>query len=368
VLLANITSGITTGGDYSIIWAAKDGGGTPVPASDCTFGTGDPPTNHLYCPSDSAITGIRNFSRNHCFVYQKDAINRIDYYPNYATPFAIVNMVPDQGAVAHQSIVPAHGSHYFFNENYGFVEYRGGAQFPYGRPISEDIEDYVSSIARTYYGHIVGKFLPHKNTIAWAIPYAGNTTPNRILYYHVLDKTWTVDDKVAWWIDAWITDTNLTWTDLLNQGFATSGDIANLNWTDIVSENPSIMMSNTDGKSYSIEGTSDNGSDYTGERTEPILDFGRPYDRDLLLEVWFSFVKHGNFNMYCHHRSGDTVAECEAASWDTLTEISCNDPANSVTRLAVANRFHQIRYGTDSENEDFGVNKIEFRYVPQGRY
>jgi len=259
-------------------------------------------------------------------------------------------------------------SHFFFNENYGFVEYRGGAEFPYGRPISEDIEETVSGIARTYYKHIVGRFIPHKNLIAWTIPHAGNTTPTRVLYYHVLDKTWVIDDQVVWWIDNWVTDTNVSWNDLIAQGFATFADIEHLHWSDIVSENPYVMCANTDGYTYALQGTTDNNSNYTGERVEPILDFGRPNDKDLLLEIWFNMVDYGNFNMYCHYRGGDTVSECSNAAWEVLSEVSCNNPANAVVYLAKTNRFHQIRYGTDAENESFGVNSIEFKFEPQGRY
>lgn len=366
VLLANINSSqISTGGEYSVIWT----GANPTPASSCTFGSGDPPTNHLYTPTEDPITGIKVFARNHCFVYGENSINRIDYYPNYTTPFAMVNMVDGEGATNHHSIVAYGGRHFLFNEHYGFVEYRGGAEFPHGgRPISEDIEDVVASIARTYYGHIIGCAIPHKNLIAWTVPLYGNSSPSHVLYYHLIDRTWAIEEKVAWWLDNWVTDTDVTWTDLLNQGFTYWDEIENLRWSDIVSENPYVMLSNTDGHAYTNEGNTDNGSDYDGYRVEPVLDLGRPNDKELLLEIWFGLVSRGSYNMYCHYRGGDTVSECVGSSWTVLDELSCNDPANAVVRLAKVNRFHQIRYGTDAESEDFGVNRIEFKFVPQGRY
>ncbi|GAG09658.1 unnamed protein product, partial [marine sediment metagenome] len=88
----------------------------------------------------------------------------------------------------------------------------------------------------------------------------------------------------------------------------------------------------------------------------------------LLLEIWFNFVETGNYSLYVSHRSGDTVGECKGAAWVALPEVSCDDPANAVTRLAENNRFHQIKWGTDGANEAFVVNRIEFKYAPQGRY
>jgi hypothetical protein len=363
ILMANITSGVTNG-DISVIWS----GTNPTPSSSCTFGSGDPPTNHLFRSLEDPITGIKRFGRNSCFLYGTNSIDSIDYYANYTTPFGIRNLVPNHGSVNHHGIVSTGNAHYFFDENYGFCGFAGG-EFPLGgRPISDDIENVVSSIARTYYGHIVGAFIPHKQSIYWTVPLYGNTTPDNVLKYHLVDKTWSITPIVTWYIDNWITDTNVTWTDLLAQGFTTWDEIQGMRWSDIVSENPYIMFSNTDGQTYSHSGTSDVDANYDGNRVEPILDFGRPNDKELLLEIWFNFEQRGNFNIYVSYRGGNTLAETTAAEWTSLTEVSCNDPANAVTRLAKVNRFHQIKYGTDSANEDFSVNSIEFRFVPQGRY
>jgi len=112
----------------------------------------------------------------------------------------------------------------------------------------------------------------------------------------------------------------------------------------------------------------DDGSDLDGYRVEPVMDFGRPNDKDLLLEIWFSIVKTGSYALYVSYRGGDTLAEVNDASWEALGEVSFNSPSDAVTRLAKVNRFHQIKYGTDGADEPFIVNNIEFKYVPQGRY
>jgi hypothetical protein len=368
ILAANIDTAQITNGDISVIWATADGGGIPAPSTNCTFGTGNPPTNHLFRPVDDPITGLRAVGRNACFVWGAESIDSLDYFANYTTPFGMRNLSPNQGFVNNAGVVSTGSALHGFNENYGFCEFRGG-EFPHGgKPTSDDIEDTAASIARTYYNHIVGKFIPHKQSIYWAVPLNGSTTPNAVLKYHLVDRTWSKSDIVTYWIDNWVTDTDVSWNDLLAQGFTTSDDIASYTWTDFVSENPGIMFSSTDGKTYLHAGTSNAGSNYDGRREEPILDFGRPNDKDLLLEIWFDFTNQGSFNLYVEYRGGNTPAEVEAASWDSLPEVSCNTPANAVCYLSKVNRFHQIRYGTDASAEGFGINAIEFKYQPQGRY
>ena len=181
ILAANIATAQITNGDISVIWATADGGGIPAPSTDCTFGTGNPPTNHLFRTVDDPITGMRAAARNACFVWGENSIDSLDYFQNYFTPFALRNIVSNQGFVNNAGVVNTGNALFGFNGNYGFCEFRGG-EFPHGgRPISEDIEDVASSIARTYYGHIVGRFIPHKQSIYWTVPLGGSTTPNAVL-------------------------------------------------------------------------------------------------------------------------------------------------------------------------------------------
>ena len=99
-----------------------------------------------------------------------------------------------------------------------------------------------------------------------------------------------------------------------------------------------------------------------------MLDFGEPYRRDLLLELWFSLGFHGNYSIDIYHRSGDTEAETAAAAWTSKGTISCNDPANAVLYLAESARVHQIKWQTDAADERFSVNDIVFKYMPQSSY
>jgi len=325
--------------------------------------------NQLYKPNDDSLVGIKRFGNNACFLYGESSIDRIDYYPNFTAPFGIVNMVAYQGSVNHHSIIDMGDRHYFFNPNYGFCEYRGGSNFPYGgKPISEDIEEDISGIAAGYYSQIQGINIPHTNEVAWTVPLTGEGFPNTILYYNYITNSWRKEDKTARFIDFWITMTDVTWNDLIALGYTTWTDFGNARWVDFTSQNPYLVLGNTDGHLYSVSTEGDAGNALDGYRVEPILDFGRPNDKDLLLEIWFDIVNTGSYSLYVSYRGGDTLAEVKGATWTSLTEMSFDSPANAVVRLAETNRFHQIKYGTDAANEPFVINGIEFKYVPQGRY
>jgi hypothetical protein len=162
--------------------------------------------------------------------------------------------------------------------------------------------------------------------------------------------------------------TDLTWNDLIALGYTTWNDLGNSRWVDFVSSRQELAFGETDGHSYYVATEADVGSDFDGYRVEPILDFGRPNDKDMLLEIWFDIVNTGSYSLYVSYRGGNTVAEVKNSSWTELGEVSFNDPANAITRLAQVNRLHQIKYGTDGANEPFVINGIEFRYSPQGRY
>jgi hypothetical protein len=98
------------------------------------------------------------------------------------------------------------------------------------------------------------------------------------------------------------------------------------------------------------------------------MNFSQNHNKDLLEEIWFDVVETGDYSLYVYHRGGETVSECKNASWTALTEVSCNDPANAVTYIAKTHRYHQIKWGSDTEDEPFVVNTIEFKYTPQERY
>ena len=357
-----------TNGDIEIRWSNN----LPIPgaaAGDLTFAAG----NQLYKPGNDSITGIKKFGSNACFLYGETSIDSIDYYGNYLTPFAIRNMVAGQGAVNHHSVVDAGGRHFFLNKNYGFCEYRGGTEFPYGgRPISEAIEDKIASITPGSYLSVVGEFLPQRNEIVWTVPLNGATSPNALLFYNVNDGNWRVEDKVARYVDNWTVVSSLIWDgatyDLADAGITYWSDFGSSALSQYVSSSPRMAFANTDGQAYFRSTEANNEGDIDGYRIEPILDFNQPENKDLLLEIWFDIVDHGEFSIYLEHRSGDTIAECENASFTAVDSISCDDPANAVCYLSKLGRFHQIKWGTDAKDEKFGVNAIEFKYASRGRY
>jgi len=326
-------------------------------------------TNQLFKPNDDKITGIKRFGGNACFLYGENSIDRIDYYPSFTAPFGIVNMVAYQGSVNQASLIDFGDRHYIFNKNYGFCEYRGGSEFPFGgKPISEDIEEDISGIGASYHDLIVGAKSPHTNEAVWAVPLGGAGYSTHLAFYNYLTQSWRFEKKAARYIDSWVIATDLTWNDIIALGYTTWNDFGNSRWVDFISSRQEVVLAETDGHTYYIATEADAGSDLDGYRVEPVLDFGRPNDKDMLLEIWFDIVNTGSYSMYVSYRGGNTLAEVKNSSWIQLGEVSFNDPANAITRLAEVNRFHQIKYGTDGANEPFVINGVEFRYSPQGRY
>jgi len=343
-----------TNGDIEIRWT------DPLPTwASLDFDS----ANQLYKSGNDSITGIKRFGANACFLYGNDSIDSIDYYPNYEIPFTVRNVVANQGAANHHSIVDTGRAHYFYNKNYGFVAFVGTNEFPYGGiPISEPIEDLVETINPTYTDSIVGVFIPFMQEICWSVPLYGTSSPNYLIYYHVVDKTWRIEQKTARYIDVWRLSTNITWTQLIAQGYSTWNDLGNLRWADFVNENPALVFANTDGKLYASATEATGGDALNGYRTEPIMQFGNTWQRSFIKEIWFSFVESGNYSVYCYYRGGDTVGECNSADWEALPEVSANNSDNPVIRTAKNNRYHQIKWGTDGANEPFVVNKITFEF------
>lgn len=326
-----------------------------------------PAANQLYKPGNDSITGIKTFGSNSCFLYGKQSIDSIDYYVNYETPFAIRNLVSNHGCESHHSIVDIGSAHLLFNKDYGFTPYSGGAEFPAGgRPISEKIENLIAGINPIYYNLIVGTFIPNTRETCWAVPLEGSSYNNTLLYYDIRTGDWHRKDINAGYIDSWTLNTTITWNDLAALGYSTWNDFGTMRWSDLVGSTPFFVHGNTGGHVY-IDSTEENVSAaWDGYRTEPIISLGN--ERSLLLEIWFSLAKTGNYNLYVYHRSGDTVGECEASPWTTLNEVSCSNPDNAVCYTDKLNRYHQIKWGTNGGSEPFSVNAIEFKFVPQGRY
>lgn len=349
-----------TNGDIEIRWSEA----LPIPGAMAISAA-----NQLFIPDDDSITGIKKFGQNACFLYSENSISSIDYYPNYLTPFAIRNMVTGNGCAGHHSIINTGGAHYFLNKNYGFVDYRGGTQFPAsGKPISYDIEDLIATINPNYYGTIVGSFLQNKNTLVWTVPLNGVSSPSHLLYYYIPEGKWFIENFPTRYISNWTSSDALVWNSLAGRGFTYWSDFGTSAFTDYITTNQNMMIANTDGLVYSKSGESDNLLDFDGYRVEPVINFSGDGGFCLLNEIWFNFVEHGSFDLYCQYRGGDTLQECLGSVWETLNSVSHNDPQNSVIYTNKNNRWHQIKWGTGKKNERFGVSAIEFKFVAQGKY
>ena len=307
---------------------------------------------------------------NACYLYGENSIDRIDYYPNYTIPFGITNRVVGAGSVNQHSIVDAGGRHFLFDRNYGFCEYRGGIEFPFGgRPISDTIEEEIAAINPVYYDHICGVFLRQRQMIYWTVPADGATIPTKLFAFDMVTGNWVVEDFPAQIVNHWVLTTTVTWQDLIDRGYDIWTDFGTDRWGQLITETPQLVFSNDNGLIYSHETEADDGGAYESYRIEPMLDFGSPGDKDLLLEIWFGISNGvGDYEIHVWHRSGATVGECKSAGWTALNNVNCNSPDYPVTYLSDTNNFHQIKWGTDGANETYEVNSIEFKYQRQGRY
>lgn len=342
-------------GELELRWS----GVLPVPGTSCVFASGDA----LYVPTDDPITGAKRLGRSNCFVYCEQAINRLDYYGNWNTPFGFSTPITGIGTTNHDSIVNAGNLQYFYSADWGFCSFDGRTV----TPIADGINEWASGVAYSYYTMIVGTHWPEKGEIAWAVPLEASSTANAILFYNYRTGQWRRKDINCAYIRPMTWAESVTWQDLIDLGYTTWQDFGNLRWIDLLNESREMFLSGSDGHLY-YDGTEyDNGSDWDAYREEPIISFGAE-DKSLILELWFNIVETGDYSIYVYYRGGDTVGECRSANWEALDEVSFNSPANAVCHLAKTNRYHQIKWGSDGGNEPFSVHSIQFKYEPEGRY
>ncbi|MFX0194551.1 MAG: hypothetical protein ACFFCW_00390 [Candidatus Hodarchaeota archaeon] len=333
-----------------------------------------PQENQLWIPNDDTITGGSPMGQDRAFIYCRDSIQQLIYYPDYNYPFRLTTIIPQQGGY-HHSIVNLGDRHYVFNRNYGFCEYRGGGEFPYGgRPISANIDGDIENITRDAYHRIQGCFLPFKREVVWTVPLSAED-PNRLFFYNIDTKQWRFEDKSMRFVDNWRIRTSYTWNDLITSlgGAGALWSAASTNrWIDYIPDLVDYLVyANTNGYLYYCTGEDLNGSNINGYRIEPVLDFGDRIRRDSINEIWFDIPTTGSFSIDVSYRSGDTTGELEAASWTSIGSVSCNSSDNPVLYLPntiSSARLHQIKWGTDLKDEKFIVNGITFKYVSEGIY
>lgn len=321
-----------TNGDLEIRWT----GALPT-WTDLEFAA----ANQLYKPGTDPITGISPLGVNHLLLYGSDSISQIVYYASASSPFGIIPQVQGQGAVSQHSIINTQGANWFFNKNYGFVRYVGGSRIISEDIISHDIETDIAGIDSRYYDRIIGRFIPHTNQLCWTVPLSG-TTPSHFLYYDIGTKEWSIEDKVAKYIDT---------------------------WTRAAGEYRKMVFANTDGHTYQVTGELLATGTLDGYRIEPIMDFGESQRFKSIQEIWFSIVEGGNYDLHLWHRSGNTVKEVTAASWTQIGTLNLNSPSEPSIKQFLKNaRLHQIKWGTNADSEKFAINKIIFKYDIGGVY
>lgn len=330
-----------------------------------------PATNQLYVPNDDPLTGGATMGTDRCFIYCEDSIQQLAYFASYSSPFVPYTVVPHQGAVNHHSIVTLGDRHYLFNKSYGFCEYRGGNQFPYGTPISSDIEPEIATINPAYYDLIVGRHHPSRRSVVWTVPLYGNTTPSHLLHYNIDTKQWTIEDRPMRYIDFWNLTSTFTWNDLI-EALGGTGALwswgGGTAWAEYVSAANRLVYSNTDGQLYYHVGAGLNGSDIDGYRIEPVMDFGDAKRKDTLEEIWFGLDIVGDYSIDISYRNGTTLGELEDANWTAMDSLSHNSPSLPFIKIQTTANLHQIKWGTDKKNEQFGVNFITYRYHPREKH
>ena len=351
-----------TDGDIDVRWS------TDWPATAITS-LNFPAANQLYVPNDDSLVGGATMGANRCFLVCENSIQECVYYPDYTSPFRLYTIIPHQGGVNHHSIVSLGDRILLFNRNYGFCEYRGGNQFPYGgRPISDDIESDLLDINTDYYDLIVGVFVPLTREVVWTVPGGGNSTPDQLWFYNIDTKQWRFEDKIMRYVASWRMYENYTWNDLITDlgGTGAVWTTAGVTtWAYYMAMRDRLVYANTDGKLYYHISEALDGSDLDGYRIEPILDFGDSKRKDLLKEIWFDLGLSGNYSIDIYHRGGNTVGEVLAASWTALQSLSHNSPERPVIYPAKSARLHQIKWGTNLKDEKFEVSSITFKYEPQ---
>jgi len=354
-----------TNGDIDIRWS------TDWPTTAITA-LNFPAANQLYVPNDDSIVGIRKMGRDRCYVYCENSIQQLVYFPDYTAPFRCYTVLSGHGGVNQASIVSIENVHFFFSPVYGFSIFNGQQVIPIGQDIETDSQNINSS----FYAAICGTYIPFTRQIVWAVPMGGSPTPTHLFFYHIDTKQWTIEDKAMRYVDQWKMSDSYTMTDLINDATAagyslpTMTDI--LTWkgsmvtmAEIVPNYRRLVYGGTDGQLYYQETESLNGAALDSYRIEPIMDFGNPYRKDILQEIWLDLAAGGNFSIDIYYRGGNTVEEVEGNSWTLLGSISCNHPVKPVLYTSQTNRFHQIKWGTDGTNEKYTVSKITFKYMEQ---
>jgi hypothetical protein len=311
-----------------------------------------PASNQLFYPDKEEITGIQKLNENRLIVYSKESISEIKYIANYASPFSIRKILTGYGSLCNNCIATVSGLHFFYDRNNGFCSFDGANIFPISNSIQDTVDSIVPVPLPAFLGGSFGEqfhmpvcHIPNTDEIAWSVSFNG-TANTAILYYNYIKNNWRKDTIPARCIYPGYTYT-----------LGTRKRMYVVNDTDI---------------KYNYYSTSNNGAIYAAYRVEPILNFGGE-NRTLINEIWVRpAITTVGEEIDIWYRGGQTVREVTAASWtayDTIrTDTAPSVPARTPLGLNTNNRYHQIKWGSDSTGALFSIEKIEFKYVMQGRY
>jgi len=354
-------------GEFSVRWSSA----WPTLAIDHA-NMGFPAANQLYTPNDDVITGIKRMGGDKCFVYCEDSIHALMYYPDYETVFGMKNVIEGQGCTGQHSIISIGKRHFLYNKNYGFCEFRGDV-FPYGKPISDDIEADILSINEASANRIVGKYIPQTRELCWTVP-VDNITCNKLLFYSLETQQWRKEDKAMSFIDVWTTSGGYTWSDFVSAIGGTSiwSDSSTASWNEFVATEGGLVMSPKDGKIYYHSSEGLDGAALDGYRIEPAMSFGDPARIDHLQEIWFNVgYSNSGKSIDVEWRGGDTVGEISEANWESLSTIPLTNPSTITTMPVIRDQFktarlHQIKWGSNAADEKWEVSDITFKYTSGG--
>lgn len=327
-----------------------------------------PAANQLYIPNDDSITGAETLGLDTFYIYCGNSIQQLVYYPDFEVPFQCYTIVPSQGSTGQDSIVNLGDRHYLFNKDYGFVEYRGGRDFPYGGvSISEKIASDITGMNSLYYNRIVGTYIPLLRKCVWLVNLSGESSPDHLLFYDILSGDWTIEDKAMRYISTWELSPSYTWNDLVadlgGSSSLWSAIQALRTWSYYVASRQRLVYGGTDGYLYYQASEALDTGALDGYRIEPVMDFGDPRLMKLFKEIWFDIGISGSFSIYVYHRMGQTLGELLTQSWTSLGTISCNSPNPPALRnFGKTARLHQIKWGTNGANERFQVSRIIMVY------
>ena len=314
-----------------------------------------PSDNQLYKPdNDLGFTGIKRRGNNQCYVYGKDSILSLDYFPNSVREFGLNLQTTEIGTENHWSIVDTGYSHIFYDRFKGFIEYFGGNKY---KIISDPIRPLLDTIAYSYQGEIYGISRPRQNEIAYFVPLDNSSTNNAILVYNLDAKEWRREPRsFCLGYKSSLTTSSMTWTDFI----ATYGTTwpTGYSWASALGRENEFYGA-SDGNLYTTGGVSEDGSAYDSYRIEPIISLEQPERWLRLQEIRFYDTFSSSENIQVYWRGGLTEHGCLNASWESLGSLN----SEYTLYFDKSSPFHQFKWGYFDKKARFSVSVIKIKGI-----